>query len=151
MNETLIKNWNACVRPGDLVYHLGDVGFGQAQHMANIVRRLNGTKRLIIGNHDHKNLKDPTFSNCFDWAKDYYELNEGEKRYILFHYPIDSWNGKNHNSIHLFGHKHQKEDTYKELKMEVGVDRDIAGYTPISLDTINSIMETKKQKMKENK
>ena len=30
MNEALITNWNAKVKPNDSVYHLGDVGVGDA-------------------------------------------------------------------------------------------------------------------------
>lgn len=49
MDELIVENWNKAVKPEDIVYHLGDVYFGQGwKHLA----RLNGRKRLILGNHD---------------------------------------------------------------------------------------------------
>ena len=52
MNETMIRNWNSVVKPGDKVYHLGDVFFGDKEWFKRMWPRLNGSKRLIIGNHD---------------------------------------------------------------------------------------------------
>ncbi|MCB0512609.1 MAG: metallophosphoesterase, partial [Bacteroidetes bacterium] len=54
MNEVLIDNWNSVVKPGDIVYHLGDVTMGQKSHgqFSSLWTRLNGRKRLVVGNHD---------------------------------------------------------------------------------------------------
>lgn len=52
MNETMIQNWNSVVRPGDKVYHLGDVFFGDKDWFKRTWPRLMGSKRLIVGNHD---------------------------------------------------------------------------------------------------
>lgn len=52
MNEKLISNWNDRVKPGDIVYHLGDVFFGNKDKFKKMWPRLNGKKRLIVGNHD---------------------------------------------------------------------------------------------------
>jgi calcineurin-like phosphoesterase family protein len=52
MNETMIQNWNSVVRPGDKVYHLGDVVFGDKDWFKRMLPRLMGSKRLIVGNHD---------------------------------------------------------------------------------------------------
>lgn len=51
MDEVIIERWNEVVRPEDKIYHLGDVGFN-LEHLQGILPRLNGHKRLIIGNHD---------------------------------------------------------------------------------------------------
>lgn len=67
MNETLIENWNKLVKPQDNVYHLGDVamGFGSNESpFAALMQRLNGHKRLIVGNHDK--LKSPTLHRYFE-------------------------------------------------------------------------------------
>lgn len=50
-DEELIKRWNGVVKKGDIVWHLGDVAFGRAA-LAK-VGRLNGIKKLVMGNHDH--------------------------------------------------------------------------------------------------
>lgn len=52
MNETMIERWNDRVKPGDIVYHLGDVTFGSKDAFKRLWPRLNGRKRLIVGNHD---------------------------------------------------------------------------------------------------
>jgi calcineurin-like phosphoesterase family protein len=53
MDEALIDYWNEVVKPGDLVYHLGDVCFGDYKEVHNkIWTRLNGKKRIVVGNHD---------------------------------------------------------------------------------------------------
>jgi calcineurin-like phosphoesterase family protein len=49
-DEALIQRWNEAVRPGDVVWHLGDVGMSRG--FLPLVDRLNGTKHLITGNHD---------------------------------------------------------------------------------------------------
>lgn len=50
MDETMVENWNRVVREHDKVYHLGDVVINK-RHLETI-KRLNGSKRLIRGNHD---------------------------------------------------------------------------------------------------
>ena len=49
-NEEIIRRWNAKVTKNDNVWHLGDFCFGK--HNLEIAARLNGTKRLVMGNHD---------------------------------------------------------------------------------------------------
>lgn len=51
MNETMIERHNALVKPDDIVWHLGD--FAMDDRMVSpFLKRLNGTKILIPGNHD---------------------------------------------------------------------------------------------------
>lgn len=53
MNEVIIHNWNSVVSDEDIVYHLGDVYFGSSKEASEILSRLKGRKRLILGNHDN--------------------------------------------------------------------------------------------------
>lgn len=59
MNEMLVKLHNDRVRPSDHWYCLGDVTMerdNQGRGLG-ILRRMNGHKRLILGNHDHYQMK----------------------------------------------------------------------------------------------
>ena len=53
MDEDMIKKWNETVSNNDVVLHLGDFGLGNKEYIASIVKRLNGKKILIMGNHDN--------------------------------------------------------------------------------------------------
>ena len=50
MNEEMVYRWNHVVKAHDIVWHLGDVLFGE--HSFEILARLNGVKKLVMGNHD---------------------------------------------------------------------------------------------------
>lgn len=51
-DEAVIANWNQVVRPGELVWHLGDVGLGSETRVLKQAARLNGRLQLVTGNHD---------------------------------------------------------------------------------------------------
>ena len=52
MDQCLLDNWNSVVKQGDIVYHLGDVFIGAKEKFAAMWPKFNGSKRLIVGNHD---------------------------------------------------------------------------------------------------
>lgn len=52
MNDAIIARWNSVVGAEDIVWHLGDVGFGDRERLKEIVPKLNGKKFLVRGNHD---------------------------------------------------------------------------------------------------
>jgi calcineurin-like phosphoesterase family protein len=52
MNECLLDRWNSVVKPGDIVYTLGDTFFGDKETFKRDWPKFNGSKRLIVGNHD---------------------------------------------------------------------------------------------------
>lgn len=49
-DEFLVDRWNSVVFKRDTVWHLGDVAFGRSA--LSHIGRLNGTKKLVAGNHD---------------------------------------------------------------------------------------------------
>lgn len=50
MDAEMISRWNAVVKPNDTVIHLGDVVINR--RFLEIYSKLNGDKKLILGNHD---------------------------------------------------------------------------------------------------
>jgi calcineurin-like phosphoesterase family protein len=101
MNEAMIQEWNNLVCPEDTVYMLGDVAFLSAEKTTAIIRRLNGRKILVEGNHDHKLVKDPDFCACFEEIHKYLEIVYNKNKIVLSHYPFLEWNGMHRGSLHL--------------------------------------------------
>lgn len=103
MNETIIENWNRRVKPGDKVYHLGDVFFGSKEDFKQLWPRLNGKKRLIVGNHDDIKFLSSGgfFSKVCMWRifKDH--------DFVCTHVPINEENFRK-VSLNLHGHTHEK-------------------------------------------
>lgn len=53
MDHEMIRRWNAVVKDGDTIWHLGDFAFCGAIRASEILSQLKGQKILIRGNHDH--------------------------------------------------------------------------------------------------
>jgi calcineurin-like phosphoesterase family protein len=123
MNEQIIREWNETVSPKDHTYILGDVAFCNAEKAAGFVNRLNGSKTLIIGNHDKKLIQHKVFQDCFlDW-QDYYSINVNGTKVIMFHYPISEWDQMHRGSVHLFGHVHGGPHSLEGSRaLDVGMD-----------------------------
>ena len=106
MNQCMIEEWNAQVQAEDEVFILGDVAFLPAAKAVSILRRLNGNKILIEGNHDRKLLQDPAFRDCFAEVHQYLRYNHNGQLVIMFHYPIHEWDQMHRGAVHFYGHVH---------------------------------------------
>jgi calcineurin-like phosphoesterase family protein len=130
MNETMIERWNRVVRPGDHIYHLGDVSMRcSSTLMGETVRRLNGKKRLVRGNHDkHK---------ASQYIKAGFEEIHGMHLLAgmwLTHCPIHlSSMGRSLGNVH--GHIHEKRSPAGPY---VNVSVEMVDYTPISVEEAQS-------------
>lgn len=144
-NETLIRNWNRVVNHKDEIYILGDFLMsraGKSGKRANeLLKRLNGRKYFIRGNHDGF-LDDPEFdTSLFEWIQDYHSFTYNGVKVVLFHYPILEWDCYYRKSIHLYGHVHnnQQEHFSKTLgSRAINVGVDMQNYTPVSIEALLS-------------
>ncbi len=132
-NEFLVEQWNDTVGDSDEVYLLGDVSDGDGEETNRILERLNGTKYLVIGNHD-RYLDDEAFdASLYAWTRQYHELWYREEKFVLFHFPIEAWSGYSKDRIHLHGHLHRLEPVCEPIRRyEVGVDANDG--CPVSID-----------------
>lgn len=163
MNEILINNWNSVVHPEDTVYHLGDVALGPWEAWNGVLSRLNGTKHLVIGNHERifKGNKQrmverfrPVYQQWFDTITSRRNLTLTNAEAVnLSHFP---YTGDSHgqdryaeNRLADYGvpliHGHTHEDqivsrtTMGTLQIHVGVDA--WDYYPVSEEQIITILE----------
>lgn len=144
MDKTLIDNWNRRVNKNDTVYILGDfIKNGDCKTINNYLLQLNGSKILILGNHDdyiRKNYKLLDFSH----VGDYEELEIENKQIILFHYPIIEWKNKKVGAICLHGHTHSKKRNCFNIKNLYDVGVDANSFSPI---TLREIIETQNEEV----
>ena len=97
MDEAMVKAWNERVKPTDKVYHLGDVVINRKA--LSIMRRLNGDKVLIRGNHDI--FKDTDYQEHFRELRAYHVMNG----MILSHIPIHT-ESLGRFGVNIHGHLH---------------------------------------------
>jgi calcineurin-like phosphoesterase family protein len=88
MNEEIVRIWNETVSPEDTVFHLGDFSFGKSEETKALIKRLNGHKVLVMGNHDRRSAqwyKDAGFGFVSDG---HLSGAIGNKLVVLSHYPF---------------------------------------------------------------
>ncbi len=142
MNEQLIANWNGTVGRNDIVYCLGDMFFCEVEKARAIMHRLNGAKRIVLGNHDKIIRREPTLQALFDRIlPDLYEESINGVRTVMCHYPLLTWNKANHGAVMLHGHQHNKVaiNDPNRRRYDVGVDAN--GYMPVKFQNIVAQLE----------
>ena len=80
-----------------------------------------------------------------------FNLKYNKKLIVLSHYPIESWECKSQNSIHLHGHCHHALDSSIEntfgRRMDIGIDWE--EFRPYSIDEILIIMQKRNEQNKQ--
>ncbi len=131
-DEELVKRWNSKVKPNDRVWHLGDVAWG-SKNLAT-VSRLNGQKRLVLGNHDTY----PTLKYLEYFGKVYgVAIVEG---FVLTHIPISPCSIERYGR-NIHGHLHSKtidDDRY------INVSAERINLTPIALEELGGLQKKTK-------
>jgi calcineurin-like phosphoesterase family protein len=148
MDEALVANWNRWVKPEDHVRHLGDVtmwrgGKPEQDRFIRLMQRLNGHKRLIMGNHDHFPAETYLAAG--------FEKIQGSGQWtgdgiIYSHYPIHPSNfGRARMNVH--GHIHDKPcparifDEQGNFKGYFNVCVEVTDYAPVHLDMLRNYMD----------
>jgi calcineurin-like phosphoesterase family protein len=135
-DRDLVTKWNSIVRPTDTVWHLGDFAGEDVpiDQVAAVFKKLNGTKRLIVGNHDGHQV-----CNELDWASvDTMRtvVADGAK-IVLCHYPLREWQGFHGGDIHFHGHTHDRLPSSRRT-WDCGVDHQ--SFLPMTYQQIRNRM-----------
>ena len=151
-DEATIANWNSVVGPDDIVYHLGDLMLGDNEYGKRCVERLNGTIRLIRGNHDTDrrwNEVYPTIPNVelVGWAD---VIHYRKYHFYLSHFPTNTANLEAESlhqcTLNIAGHTHSKDEFREDVPMYFNAAADANNNTPVLLD---DVIEKMKEKAKE--
>lgn len=139
MNDHILDKWNSVVKPGDVVYHLGDVAFGSKDEFKSLWPKFNGSKRLIVGNHDDIKFMSSGgfFQKVMMWRV------WSEEGIVMSHVPLHQSNkvqyGRRNDDqprqlFNVHGHIHHNqspEGGYMNMSCEA------VNYTPIHLDDLS--------------
>ena len=135
-DKELIKRWNNVVGKQDLVMILGDFSFMRAEETNELLKKLNGDKVLVKGNHDifldEKKFDKSLFKAIYDYKETKYKGQE----IALMHYPIQDFKHQNREvnpAVLLFGHIHTFKMEIPKHSFNVGVD--VNNYYPVELNT----------------
>lgn len=137
MDEHIMDMWNETVKQGDRVYHLGDVvmGNGSQEWMKTNWNKLNGSKRLIVGNHD--DIKFLSSGGFFKKVQMWRVMPE--YGIIMSHIPLHPSSlergapGKGVMMLNVHGHIHQNpspDGPYHNVSVEA-ID-----YTPVNIEDL---------------
>lgn len=131
MDNTIISNYHAVVKPEDTFYFLGDFSWN-SQKAKGIWDSLPGQKYFIRGNHDSK-INVP--------MKDIMEIYYEKLPITLCHYPMISWNKSHYNGLMLHGHHHHNltlQQKFPGKRIDVGVDA--WNFRPVPIDSLLRVM-----------
>lgn len=137
MTESLIKNWNSVVDNNDIVYVVGDFALCGKQKIIEIGNRLNGRKRLILGNHDGASIA--TYHEAgFEFV--YNHPIVLDDFYIISHIPMVGIS-VNAPFANVFAHVHD-DPTYKDCSCRsFCVSAERINYTPILFEDIKALIK----------
>lgn len=136
MDQGLIDRWNSRVKDKDLVYILGDITLSvNINYIKNILSQLKGRKILITGNHDYFAEKGQ-LRQYFEHVTPYMKIHPDGQRIILCHYPLYSWDGMDHGTIHFYGHVHSNPKCQLRKQNAYNVGADLHDWYPVTFDEI---------------
>jgi len=136
MNKRIIRNWNARIKEGDMVFHLGDFCFrnssgnkgeGINKKAEYWLSKLNGNIIVVRGNHDKNNSMNTPIKKI--------ELRYGGKDILLTHDPLEfTKREKKRFDLLLCGHVHEAWKKTESKIINVGVD--VWNFMPVSFEQI---------------
>ncbi|MGC0252616.1 metallophosphoesterase family protein [Pseudactinotalea sp. Z1748] len=159
-HEQVIEQWNDCVRPGDVVWNLGDVTLAGPERVGPVLQRLNGTQHLVAGNHDRVH---PMFRDAHkvqrQWL-DYFASVQAHARrridgysVLLSHFPYRGEGQRHMADRHtqyrlpnkgvplIHGHTH---DEGQKLSFDAGTPMVHVGWDawgrPVHLDEVSELL-----------
>jgi len=164
MHEVMIERHNSVVGVSDTWYCLGDICILRGNKLnqkafTTVLKRMNGHKRLLLGNHDHFSMK--TYKEAgFEKIRGAGKWLEGEGgKLLLSHYPVHP-NSMGKALANIHGHTHTAPpnppviSTYLddgvtpvvgEVRPYINVSVEAINYTPVSLEEIMVMIKKAKQ------
>jgi calcineurin-like phosphoesterase family protein len=140
MDNAICERVNACAKPNDILYFLGDFCLGGPERVTAYRKRLAcRTIHFIEGNHDRTARKVQHLFSSWNLLS---EVHVAKQRIGLCHYAMRVWPHHAQGAWHLYGHSHGNlPDEPLALSLDVGVDTH--EFRPWHFDEIQAVMQLK--------
>lgn len=118
-DEWLVDLWNSQVNRSDTVYHGGDFWYNSEdlEGFKYLLRKLNGQKIFIKGNHDRRSVLKRSGQQWHDIKTDKIKGHP----VVFCHYAFHTWPGQGSGTFHLHGHSHGSLKPYGR-RLDIGLD-----------------------------
>lgn len=136
MHTAIEERHNAVVGARDKVYFLGDVFLSNKERAGDLLRRLKGRKRLVMGNHD-------SYVGV-EWYLQYFDKVFAARpmrshNVVLTHIPLHP-SCLNRWGANIHGHLH---DTVIDDPRYYCVSMEAIDYTPVHLDEVHAVLKAR--------
>lgn len=134
MDEYIVSEWNKVVNKRDTVWILGDITMEKSNY--EILDRLNGIKKVILGNHDEPQHVPKLLQFVNKVCAVQYVKTKEFGNLIFTHIPIHPQELEYRFKINIHGHVH--ENTLDD-KRYINVSAEVIDYKPKLLSEIIKI------------
>ena len=136
-DDMIVYKWNKKVKKSDTVWFLGDLGMGNKEYLKELVGKLNGDKRMIMGNHD--NLPKSFYEDAG------FTVEAIRKRqlivkgfFVLSHYPSPWMNPVSSPFFFIYGHVHSMPQYITKTENSRCVCIERQNFEPIEIEEFNN-------------
>lgn len=157
MEDEIVKRHNAVVNDYDKVIFVGDVFFCNQMDASKFLKRLNGMKILVLGNHDLK--ANAMYKIGFDFVVQNMQIRVGKNVVNVCHYPYrwpwykrwpkmlfssKAWRKRHFKNIKddgkwlIHGHTHSRQQVNGR---QINVCVEAWDYQPVSITKIAEIID----------
>lgn len=137
MRKILIENFNDTVPEDGVCFFIGDMGMlgtSQWERLTGLLKKLNGAKHLVLGNHDEMKpfrYVNVGFTSVHTSLELILEIDGKRRKFLLNHDPC-VWDLVPDDTVLLCGHVH---NLFKILpqKDTINIGVDVWNYKPVSI------------------
>ncbi len=109
-DEALIDRWNSVVKKRDVVWHLGDFAKEDCKNVSEVLQRLAGRIKMVLGNHDNGRAMEYQQGGVKLYGPT--KLSGGV---LLSHIPVHPSCLGHRFKVNVHGHTHSKRVQLREV------------------------------------
>lgn len=140
MNTHLINSWNDVVKPGDVVYHLGNFAWDPKTAQDTLLR-LNGEIKILVAEHD-KPIEILAEKNMLRSGVSIVTQVEvlDTLKCVLSYWPLQAWPNKSKRYYSIIGYPDKKFKSDPKTRV-INISSDLWNNKPQDLERIIEIFK----------